>query len=94
VTQGNLSQSVDVTIDGDGCPVQVSFLRWSDANAEKTYRLQPFGATMSDFRDVEGYRLPYRVEAGNLFGTDAYFPFLIAEVTAIAFPRAAGDPRD
>jgi hypothetical protein len=94
VTQGKLSQSVDVTIDEDGCPVQVSFLRWSDANPEKTYRVQPFGATMSDFREVEGYRLPYRVEAGNLFGTDAYFPFFIAEVTAISFPRAAGDPRD
>ncbi|MEQ8264169.1 hypothetical protein [Pseudohaliea sp.] len=41
---------------------------------------------MSDLREVEGYRLPYRVEAGNLFGTDACFPFYLAEVAAISFP--------
>jgi hypothetical protein len=94
VTRGNLSQSVEVKIDEDGRPRQVSFLRWSNANTDRTYRLQPFGAIMSDFREVEGYRLPYRVEAGNLFGTDDYFPFFIAEVTAIAFPRGAGNFRD
>jgi hypothetical protein len=41
---------------------------------------------MSDFREVDGYRLPFHVEAGNLYGTDDYFPFFIAEVTAIRFP--------
>ncbi|WP_345969520.1 DUF6544 family protein [Sulfurimonas sp. HSL1-6] len=86
VTHGALSQTVDITLGDDGRPVEVSMLRWSNANPQKQYRLQPFGGTLSDFRDVSGYRLPFRVEGGNLFGTEGYFPFYKAEVTAIHFP--------
>ena len=88
VRHGDLSQAVDVTVDAEGRPVEVAFQRWSDANPEGVHRLQPFGGTLSDFRDVGGYRLPHRVEAGNMFGTDDYFPFFLAEVTAIRFPGA------
>lgn len=59
-------------------------MRWSNANPEKIYRLQPFGGELSDFRDVQGFRLP--VKAGNMFGTDEYFVFFKAAVTAIRFP--------
>jgi hypothetical protein len=83
-----LSQVVDVSLDHEGRPVVVSFQRWSDANPNHIHRLQPFGATLSDFREVEGYRLAFHVEAGNMFGTDDYFPFFIADVTEIRFPRA------
>lgn len=86
VTRGNLSQAVDITLDPEGRPVEVAFQRWSNANPDKVHRLQPFGAVMSEFREVGGYRLPFRVEAGNLFGTEDYFPFFIAEVTDIRFP--------
>lgn len=88
VSHGEESQDVDITVDGEGRPLQVAFLRWSDANPEKVYRLQPFGGYLSEFREMDGYRLPFRVEAGNQFGTPDYFPFFIAEVTAIRFPRA------
>lgn len=88
VRRGDLAQAVDVALDREGCPRQVSFRRWSDANPDKVFRRQPFGGYLSDFREVAGYRLPFRVEAGNMFGTDAYFPFFQAEVTAIRFPRA------
>ncbi len=88
VRRGELSQAVDVTVDSEGRPVVVSFQRWSNANPDKVHRLQPFGAVLSDFREVAGYRLPFRVEAGNMFGTDDYFPFFLAEVTAIRFPGA------
>jgi hypothetical protein len=88
IRRGNLSQAVDVTVDPEGRPVIVSFQRWSDANADKVHRLQPFGGYLSDFREVEGFRLPHRVEAGNMFGTNDYFPFFLAEVTAIRFPRS------
>lgn len=88
VRHGDLSQAVDVTVDDDGKPVVASFQRWSNANPDKVHRLQPFGASMSDFRDVGGYRLPFRVEAGNMYGTDDYFPFFLADVTAIRFPGA------
>ena len=87
ITHGEIEQAIDVTVDADGRPVEVSFQRWSDANPEKVHRLQPFGAVMSDFREVEGYRLPFRVEAGNMFGTEDYFPFFLADVTTIRFPR-------
>jgi hypothetical protein len=44
------------------------------------------GGTLSDFHEVEGFMLPFRVEAGNMFGTEAYFLFFRIEVTAIQFP--------
>lgn len=88
VRHGEFEESIEVTLDDDGRPRTVVFLRWSDANPERTYRRQPFGGTFGDFRDVGGYRLPFRVEAGNMFGTDAYFPFFVAEITAIRFPGA------
>jgi hypothetical protein len=89
IRHGDLEQAVDVTVDAEGRPYEVTFQRWSNANPEQVHRLQPFGAYMSDFRDVEGYRLPFRVEAGNMFGTDDYFPFFLADVTEIRFPRGA-----
>lgn len=89
VRHGALEQAVDVTVDPEGRPVEVSFQRWSNANPDKVHRLQPFGATPADFREVQGYRLPFRVEAGNMFGTDDYFPFFLADVTEIRFPEAA-----
>ncbi len=88
ITHGALEQAVDITVDPEGRPVEVSFQRWSDANPDKVHRLQPFGAVMSDFREVGGYRLPFRVEAGNMFGTQDYFPFFLADVTDIRFPGA------
>lgn len=90
VRHGALVQAVDVIVDAEGRPVEVSFQRWSDANPDKTFRLQPFGGLLSDFREVGGFRLPHRVEAGNMFGTDDYFPFFLAEVTAVRFPAPGG----
>ncbi|OOY07790.1 DUF6544 family protein [Thioclava sp. F36-7] len=80
-----LEQAVDLTVATDGRPEQVSFQRWSNANPQKRHRLQPFGGYLSEFREVEGFRLPTHVEAGNDFETEAYFPFYIADVTEIRF---------
>ena len=87
----NLEQSVNVTVDAAGRPTKVDFLRWSDANPDKVYRLQPFGGYLSEFREFDGYRLPTRVEAGNFFATDDYFPFFRVNVTSIRFPGTHGD---
>lgn len=89
ILHGELEQAVDVTVDPEGRPIEINFQRWSDANPDKVHRLQPFGGFLSDFREVGGYRLPFRVEAGNRFGTEDYFPFFLAEVTDIRFPGAA-----
>jgi hypothetical protein len=87
VSREALSQTVNVKVGSDGQPVEVSFLRWSNANSDKEYRFQPFGGSLSDFREVQGYRLPFKVEAGNMFNTDEYFTFYRAEVTEIRFPE-------
>ena len=86
VIRNGLEQSVDVTVDETDRPVQVAFARWTDANPDKAFRLQPFGGYLSEFRSFGGYRLPTRVEAGNFFGTSEYFPFFRAQVTSISFP--------
>jgi hypothetical protein len=89
IRHGGLEQSVDVTVDAEGRPVTVTFQRWSNANPEGVHRLQPFGGILSDFREVQGFRLPFRVEAGNMFGTDDYFPFFLADVQEIRFSQRA-----
>lgn len=83
VTYGAFEQTVDIHVAPDGQPRQVVIRRWSNENPDKVYRWQPFGGEPSDFRDFGGYRLPTRVEGGNHFGTEAYFPFYKAEVTDI-----------
>lgn len=86
VTYKGLSQAVDIWLDQDGRPVEVCFMRWSDANPDKVYRLQPFGGKVSDFREVQGFRLPFYVEVGNMYGTDDFFCFFKAQVLDIHFP--------
>ncbi len=93
VTRGNLSQSVDVTVDADGRPGKVQFPRWTNANPEKAFRLQPFGGYLSEFRTFDGFTLPTHVEAGNHFGTEDYFPFFIADVHDVRFPTPEGAGR-
>lgn len=86
IRQEGLAQSVDITVDPEGRPTQVSFQRWTNANPDRVHRLQPFGGYLSDFREVGGYHLPFHVEAGNMFGTEAYFPFFVADITGLQFP--------
>lgn len=87
VRHGALEQSVDIRVDGNGQPVWVKMPRWTNANPEQVYRLQPFGGELADFRLVSGYRVPFRVDGGNFFGTPDYFPFYKARVTALRFRR-------
>ncbi len=93
LTHNGHSQAIDLTVDAKGRPTQIMFQRWSNANPEGEYRFQPFGGTFSEFREFQGFRLPTRIEAGNFFGTQAYFPFFIAEVSDIRFvPPAPSAP--
>ncbi len=86
VRHGAFTQSADITVDASGAPTQVVIPRWSNENAEKVFRVQPFGGTPSDYREFQGYRLPMRVEGGNHFGTPDYFPFFKARVTRFDVP--------
>lgn len=87
LTHNGVSQSVDVKVDADGRPVEVVLQRWSNANADKEYRFQPFGGYLSEFQNFLGFQLPTHVEAGNFFGTDDYFSFFIADVSNIRFEQ-------
>jgi hypothetical protein len=80
VTHGDLVQEVDIRVAADGQPSWVRIPRWSNANADKAYRVQPFGGALADFRTVSGYRIPFTVDGGNFFGSDDYFPFYRARV--------------
>lgn len=84
----DFAQTVDLTVAEDGQPTMVVIPRWSDANPENTYQLQPFGGFLSEFRNFDGYTLPTRVEGGNFIGTAAYFPFYKAQVDCLRFKRA------
>jgi hypothetical protein len=80
-----LLQTVDVAVAEDGQPTSVVFPRWTDANADKEFRIQPFGGYLYDFQWFDGYCLPTRVEAGNFFGTADYFPFFRVQVDSVEF---------
>jgi uncharacterized protein DUF6544 len=85
ITRGDLQQAVEVTVDEEGRPIIVSFPRWTNANPDKIFRLQPFGGTLSEFREFEGFYLPTHIEAGNNFGTEDFFPFYVVDVIDIRF---------
>jgi len=92
VSFGAYSQSVELTIEVNGRPSKVVIQRWSNENRDRMFREQPFGGYLSDFREVHGYRLPMRVEGGNLIGTEDYFPFFKAHIRDIRFPQLHSQP--
>jgi hypothetical protein len=75
--------SLTLTIAEDGRPLSVAMPRWTNANPEKTFRWQPAGGVVLETATVGGYTVPVRLEAGNMFGTEAYFPFFKAQVLQI-----------
>ena len=74
-----------ITFDSEGNPLEVVALRWTDANPEKTYRLQPFGGRVLETGRHGGFLIPTRVEMGNMFGTTDYAPFFLATITSAEF---------
>jgi hypothetical protein len=86
VSADGLTQTVELTLRADGAPLSMVMPRWSNANPQARWQIQPFGATFGDWRDFGGYRLPARVEAGNFYGTPDWFPFYRVAVTSIRFP--------
>lgn len=85
LTHGAQVQSIDIHVNATGQPMWVSMARWSNANPDRTYRLQPFGGEVSDFRNVAGFRVPFQVDGGNFFGTPDYFPFYKVRVLDLHF---------
>lgn len=60
ITHGSLEQAIEIAVAEDGRPRWVQFQRWSDANPEKQWRLQPFGGTLDDFKISKASPCPAR----------------------------------
>lgn len=80
-----LCQSVVLSVDSNGCPLQVVFPRWSNENPDRIYRLQPFGGDLAHISWSDGVRVPMHVTGGNHFGTTEYHPFYRAKLDSISF---------
>lgn len=78
-------EPMQITFDAEGTPLEVVALRWTDANPEKVYRLQPFGGRLLELGRHAGFLIPTRVEMGNMFGTPDYAPFFLATITNAQF---------
>jgi hypothetical protein len=76
---------MEMSLTADGTVREIVGMRWSNANPEKEFRLQPFGGTIKSEGMFEGFTIPTRVNAGNHFGTDDYLPFFQAEVVKATY---------
>lgn len=75
-------EPVDITLDKTGRVLEIVTMRWSDANPEKTFRLQPFGGRVEAEARFGGFTIPSQLKVGNHFGTDDYLPFFQARITS------------
>lgn len=85
VSYDGMDLRVVLHLDAAGRPVSTEFQRWSNANPDKTYRFQTFGGSASQWREIQGMQIATDVSAGNFFGSDAYFPFFKAKVSAASY---------
>lgn len=84
-SNGERPIEMSLTIAPDGRVVDVSTMRWSDANPEKVFRLQPFGGTVEEEATFGGVTIPSLVHVGNHYGTDDYFAFFNARIVEAKF---------
>jgi hypothetical protein len=77
---------LELTLGADGAVREIAGQRWSNANPENIFRLQPFGGTVSAERGFEGYTIPSSLEVGNHFGTSDYLPFFRVQVVSASLP--------
>jgi hypothetical protein len=75
----------DLTLDQNGAVVQVVGQRWSNANPEQAFRLQPFGGSVEAEATFGGFTIPAVLKVGNHFGTGDYFPFFQAEILSAVY---------
>lgn len=85
VTTKLMAQQVDITLDDNGKPLEISFPRWSNENPKKVFQFQPFGAKLSSFKEIQGFMIPMQIEAGNNYATADYFPFYKMAVDSYEF---------
>jgi hypothetical protein len=72
---------LEMTLTPSGAVREIVGQRWSNANPQGAFRLQPFGGTIEAEYTFGGYTIPSRIKAGNHYGTSDYLPFFQAELT-------------
>ncbi len=72
---------IRLTLDEKGAVREVVGQRWSNVNAERQFRLQPFGGTVTGEATFQGLTIPTELEVGNHYGTGDYLPFFQAKVS-------------
>lgn len=75
-------ESVDLTLDGDGRVLEIVTMRWSNANSDQVFRLQPFGGRVEAEATFGGFTIPSQLKVGNHYRTDDYLPFFQAAITS------------
>nr|WP_314441870.1 DUF6544 family protein [uncultured Sphingomonas sp.] len=85
VSGGGFPVTLLLTLGPDGAVREMVGQRWSNANADKVFRLQPFGGTVAAERRFTGFTVPSEIAMGNGYGTPDYFPFFQARVTGISY---------
>lgn len=78
-------EPVELTLDEVGRVTKISTMRWSDANPEKVFRLQPFGGTTGSERRFGAFTIPAEIKVGNYHGTDDYLPFFQVRITSAEY---------
>lgn len=76
---------LELTLEPSGAVREVVGQRWSNANKDKVFRLQPFGGTISAHRRFGGFTIPSEVAMGNHYGTADFLPFFQARITGASY---------
>lgn len=77
--------TLQLSIDASGAVKEFVGQRWSNANPDKTFRLQPFGGKVLAEGSFQGLTIPTQVKLGNHFGTEDYLPFFQARVVGAKY---------
>ncbi len=74
-----------LTFSADGAVREVVGQRWSNANSEQRFQLQPFGGRFIAEATFQGLTIPVQISAGNHYGTEAYLPFFQARISSAKY---------
>lgn len=82
---------IDLVLNSEGGVVQAQMQRWSDANPERVFQFQPFGARVLGEMRQDGMTIPAQLEVSNHFDTPQEAVFFRATLTELHF-GAASEP--
>jgi hypothetical protein len=85
VTYGSFVQNAAIRVDAKGQPAWVMHAPMDECEPRKKRGACNHSVARSDLRMASGYRIPFRVDGGNFFGTPQKFSFCRAQVVEARF---------